>query len=89
MESIHEIPLETVKYYSNGKPWPGMPKTWPLVPALLLDDGDDDTGSPKSYSALTHYLHCACTELNILHSIISLRLYHNLLRQITLTSFYR
>ena len=39
-ESIHEIPLETVRYYSNGKPWTGMPKTWPPVPALCLNDDD-------------------------------------------------
>lgn len=40
MESRHEIPLETVKYYSNGKPRIGTPTTWPLGPALPLEDAD-------------------------------------------------
>lgn len=44
-ESIHEMPLETVRCYSNGKLRTGMledwnAETWPPVPALCLNDDD-------------------------------------------------
>lgn len=35
MKNLHEIPLETARYYSNGKPT-GTRKTWLLVPGLAL-----------------------------------------------------